>query len=437
MRRELSCVVLTVALLLVSLSGVALATTITAKNVERLTYNTNRDFNPEWSPDDNKIVYTSDNGPWPSVQLYEILASGTDSSRSRLTFDGLLAEDGKYSPDGKQIAFDKYFGNLALMDSRGDSYGLEILMPGGWNWRAGPLPDWSPDGKKIVYSIAINYPPERQEIYMLDLETRTEKKLTLEGDFDEFRPVWSPDGEKIAFTRANYGGKNDIWVMDSNGDNKYPVTSTSDIDETAFSWSPDSTMIVFESYEYGNADIFVMGLDGTNKIRLTTDSSNEGEPVWSHSTNKIAFTSDRFGNPDIWVMDLIINEEPDVSQAYPSKDSLWPPNNKYVDITIQGVTDPDEDEVTIEITAITSDEPTTAGGKNMAPDADPACIGTDTAKIRAERNGNGRVYEITFVATDCAGAQSVGTVKICVSHDQGKGSVCIDDGQLYDATGIN
>ncbi len=81
----------------------------------------------------------------------------------------------------------------------------------------------------------------------------------------------------------------------------------------------------------------------------------------------------------------------------------------------------------------------TAGGKNKAPDADPACIGTDTARIRAERNGNGngRVYEIIFVATDSMGAQSVGSVKVCVPHDQGKGSGCSDDGQLYDATGIN
>jgi hypothetical protein len=102
------------------------------------------------------------------------------------------------------------------------------------------------------------------------------------------------------------------------------------------------------------------------------------------------------------------------------------------------VTDP-YDQVTIAITKITSDEATTAGGKKQAPDAEPSCIGTDTAKIRAERNGNGngRVYEITFMATDSMGAQTEGFVKVCVPHDQGKGSACIDDGQLYDATQVN
>ena len=52
------------------------------------------------------------------------------------------------------------------------------------------------------------------------------------------------------------------------------------------------------------------------------------------------------------------NPSPDVSEAYPSEECLWPPNQKFVDITIEGVTDPDGDEVTITITKITRDEPT-------------------------------------------------------------------------------
>lgn len=138
------------------------------------------------------------------------------------------------------------------------------------------------------------------------------------------------------------------------------------------------------------------------------------------------------------------NRPPDVSEAYPSIDCLWPPNNKFVDITIGGVTDPDGDDVTITIANITSDEPSAsikgAGGAKHAPDADPDCIGTATARLRAERsgNGNGRVYEITFVASDGMGGESEGCVIVCVPHDPRKGTCeCIDDGQNYDATEIN
>ena len=141
--------------------------------------------------------------------------------------------------------------------------------------------------------------------------------------------------------------------------------------------------------------------------------------------------------------DICTNQPPNVSAAYPSTDCLWPPNHKFVDITILGVTDPDDDSVTITITNITSDEPTAsikgAGGDKHAPDA--SGVGTDTASLRAERSGtgNGRVYEITFVASDGI-AETEGSVTVCVPHDyRGKCdcTLVIDDGQNYDATEIN
>ena len=126
------------------------------------------------------------------------------------------------------------------------------------------------------------------------------------------------------------------------------------------------------------------------------------------------------------------NRPPDVSNAYPSIEYLWPPNHKFVDVTIEGVTDPDDDEVTITMLSITSDEPTA----KHAPDA--YGVGTSTATLRAERlgTGNGRVYEITFAASDGRGGETIGTVTVYVPHDK-KECICINDGQNYDATETN
>jgi hypothetical protein len=131
-----------------------------------------------------------------------------------------------------------------------------------------------------------------------------------------------------------------------------------------------------------------------------------------------------------------------VSAATPSVEYLWPANHNYVDVTVLGVTDPDGDPVSITVTGITSDEPTAydtgSGGEKHSPDAEG--VGTGTASLRAERSGdgNGRVYEITFVASDGRGGETVGTVKVYVPHDVKKGEyTCIDDGQAYDATEIN
>ena len=137
------------------------------------------------------------------------------------------------------------------------------------------------------------------------------------------------------------------------------------------------------------------------------------------------------------------NQLPNVTGAYPSMDCLWPPNHKFVDLTIEGITDPDGDDVTITVTNITSDEPTAsingAGGAKYAPDADPGCIGTAIARVRAERSGDedGRVYEITFLASDGIGEPVEGTVQVKVPHDQSGDCVSIDSGQNYDATAVN
>ena len=136
------------------------------------------------------------------------------------------------------------------------------------------------------------------------------------------------------------------------------------------------------------------------------------------------------------------NRPPDCSEAYADPGCLWPPNHKFVDISVMGVTDPDGDPITITIVAITSDEATAtdkgSGGANHAPDA--YGVGTDTASVRAERSGNGdgRVYTISFMADDGRGGVCEGSVTVNVPHDQSDDTCsAIDSGQDYDATDIN
>jgi len=103
---------------------------------------------------------------------------------------------------------------------------------------------------------------------------------------------------------------------------------------------------------------------------------------------------------------------------------------------------PTETKLQLPLLKFTSDEPTAsikgAGGAIPAPDADG--IGTNTSSLRAERSGtgNGRLYEITFVASDGKDGETVGNVTVCVPQDRRAGTCdCIDDGWNYDATVIN
>ena len=135
---------------------------------------------------------------------------------------------------------------------------------------------------------------------------------------------------------------------------------------------------------------------------------------------------------------MSLNSPPDCSGATATPDNLWPPNHKFHDITVTGVTDPDGDDVVIEVTSIKQDEPINGlDDGDTCPDA--TGVGTDIASVRAERvggefgsEGDGRFYWIYFTATDAFGATCSNTVKVSVPHD--KQTPAVDAGPLFDST---
>jgi hypothetical protein len=129
----------------------------------------------------------------------------------------------------------------------------------------------------------------------------------------------------------------------------------------------------------------------------------------------------------------------DCSAARPSV-STWPPNHKWVPVTVLGVNGADGSPASITITGILQDEPTDATGDGKTA-IDGRGVGTSVADVRAERTGgpkkpgNGRVYEILFKAA--SGADScTGSVLVGIPHDMGKGRA-VDDGARYDSTIAN
>jgi hypothetical protein len=139
------------------------------------------------------------------------------------------------------------------------------------------------------------------------------------------------------------------------------------------------------------------------------------------------------GDPSHYISIERENEPPDCSGASASQETLWPPNHKFVPIEVLGVVDPNGDPVWITIDSIHQDEPVNdVGDGNTSPDG--RGVGTDTAEVRAERQGpgNGRVYHIGFTAYDGCNGYCSGEVEVGVPHD--KKDVPVDDGPVYDST---
>ncbi|HEX4965239.1 MAG TPA: hypothetical protein VF173_30800 [Thermoanaerobaculia bacterium] len=123
----------------------------------------------------------------------------------------------------------------------------------------------------------------------------------------------------------------------------------------------------------------------------------------------------------------VILPPPSCASATASPNLLWPPNHKFVAIHIGGIGNPAPGAVTISVTSIFQDEPTSG-------DPDATGVGTANPTVRSERDGggDGRVYHINFTATGASGS-CTGSVTVGVPHDQGHGSL-IDGGSLYNST---
>ena len=281
-----------------------------------------------------------------------------------------------------------------------------------------------------------------------EISWTTSGDLTVTIDANRVATITYPAGwtgsETITFTATDPDGQSDsddatftvdpVPVVDGIPDQTAPFVSF-DLDN--YLSGNDPAVVTWSASGMSCLDV---SIDGNNVVTVT----NLGGCT---DPETITFTATAIACGDV-VSDsddatFTPNQLPNVTGAYPSMDCLWPPNNKFVDLTIEGITDPDGDDVTITVTNITSDEPTAsiegAGGAKHAPDADPECIGTAIARVRAERSGNedGRVYEITFLASDGIGEPVEGTVQVKVPHDWSGDCVSIDSGQNYDATEVN
>lgn len=130
-----------------------------------------------------------------------------------------------------------------------------------------------------------------------------------------------------------------------------------------------------------------------------------------------------------------VNDAPVCANATPDSTLLWPPNHQFATIQINGVTDEEGDLLTVVVTSIRQDEPTSgAGNGDLAPDGQG--IGTNTAQVRVERkgNGNGRYYQIRFTANDGHDGACTGTVRVSVPKSMGATGAAVDDGPQHDST---
>lgn len=209
------------------------------------------DRSPQWSPNGHWILFQS--GRRGTNGLY--LVSEDGAVTSALTKPNDEAGEGRWSPDGSEIAYitrnKEFFSgriNLLPLDTRsGQPTGDPIVLftaptdrGGGWAIHGAV---WSPDGKNLATALQNS---GWNHIYLLSTKGGEPKQVT-DGSFEDEDPVFSHDGKQLAFL-SNRGvpEANELWTISVTGDEPRRITRF-DIPGIIAQpqWSPDSKRIFF------------------------------------------------------------------------------------------------------------------------------------------------------------------------------------------------
>ncbi len=138
-----------------------------------------------------------------------------------------------WSPDGTQIAFGTYKGEIIIFDTRGH------LLQRFANDSTVSALRWSPDGKTIASG------DFKGMLKIWDPQTGLVKAQDHAHDSGENSITWSPDGTQLAGI-SNGPGYVAIWTISNNKPDRYITTG----DGYGIAWSPDGSLLAITGPSY-------------------------------------------------------------------------------------------------------------------------------------------------------------------------------------------
>jgi hypothetical protein len=201
----------------------------------------------------------------------------TQSSWDKRTIDyGQFHERITFSPDATQLAYAKY------------RYGLHGSML--WDLRVADLetdhnkwitfsqraswPDWSPDGKSIVF---ISHTNSVTNLFLINPDGTDLRQLTHFQDNTQIvSPRFSPDGHKIACAISGPDGNMNLALVDVATGMAERITNNPEVEYLPV-WHPDGKRITFTSHAGYTPNLHTITLKDNSVVQNT----DVGEAVWS------------------------------------------------------------------------------------------------------------------------------------------------------------
>lgn len=265
------------------------------------------------------------------------------ASLAQLTFEGENAE-AYYSSDGQRLIFQRRHEGEYECDqifTIGVEGGDRQLVSTGLGRTTCSY--FFPDDSRIVYSSTHHAAPECPPppdmrrgyvwaLYDFDIYTANPDGSDVQTIFSspgyDAEATLAPDGSRIVFTSTRDGDL-DIYSMNPDGSDVRQLTNEPGYDGGPF-FSPDGSKIVYrarypeseeELADYqalladglvrpGVLDIYVMDVDGSNRVRLTDNGAANFAPFFHPSGEKVIFASNlneedpRSRNFDLFLVNL-------------------------------------------------------------------------------------------------------------------------------------
>ena len=233
----------------------------------------------DWTLDDTKIIYSKNRNESTDDKdliLYDFITK----TKVTLTDSG-NNYSAKFSPDNKIVYSQENNMSSNIYQMNIDGSNKHLIIPDAGN------AVWSPEGKRIAYISTGDL--KSPQIFISCGDGSNSKQLTKTyhanwdsgfPTFGNYNPQWSLDGKKIVYQSDVNDGLPEIYIMNSDGSNQVRLTNTDRRNEDPVI-SSDGEHIIFTSnrdLSY-NFDIFTMSIDGKNQIPLSKYAGDDSFPV--------------------------------------------------------------------------------------------------------------------------------------------------------------